>query len=158
MAGIERGVLVLVTLGVVCLVLERMDLGRVEEKAESGLTVPGVDAIVMLVVSTVREAAEERLRLFRDICLKTNFFSIKRKKKGAGDGDVGGVELCPVGAGGSRIGNLWNGGRAGEAMGLVAGGLVGGWVLNHVYQVYWNFNNAHHTHRRHFTREPPSSL
>ena len=84
MAGIERGVLVLVTLGVVCLVLERMDLGRVEEKAESGLTVPGVDAIVMLVVSTVREAAEERLRLFRDICLKTNFFSIKRKKKGPG--------------------------------------------------------------------------
>ena len=37
-----------------------------------------------------------------------------------------------MGAGGSRIGNLWNGGRAGEAMGLVAGGLVGGWVLNHV--------------------------
>lgn len=74
MAGIERGVLVLVTLGVVCLVLERMDLGRVEEKAESGLTVPGVDAIVMLVVSTVREAAVERLRWFRDILFENLIF------------------------------------------------------------------------------------
>jgi hypothetical protein len=66
-AGIERGVLVPMTLGVLCLFRERLDLGRVEEKAESGLTVPGVDAIIMLVVSTVREAAEERLRLFRDM-------------------------------------------------------------------------------------------
>ena len=67
MAGIERGVLVPMTLEVLCLFRERLDLGRVEEKAESGLTVPGVDAIIMLVVSTVREAAEERLRLFRDM-------------------------------------------------------------------------------------------